>query len=570
MYPLDEFPTHGLGIYDDYETSEDFSGYLWATWTTMAAQPMQIDPALQAMIDQSTQMKSGQTGPSYDLGVSVDVDLPSQPTGSNEFACGVAAPFPDSTEDVSMESVVDKRSRESPDSTLKPEGKSLKTSESATAATAADTCTATSEVSAVGSTKPSNVNRKPKTIPEAKYLMWEVHQRMPAWKADKLIESNKTDQVDLAALGEATGILFDSREMLSEAVQCLERIRNEKDGKEDDKSGAHKSSDPHSSQDDEQEMSEDTGSDDPEGEEESQATPEGDASKKQDASGDTSGASKQDHESSSKEPENTDQQQDASASSSDPVTKKKTESVSESHEDWFVRVTKEGQEVLWHPKASDKCPTLLTGIRSSDPKNIDTLGWENKLETASLEKHAEYLRGRQFVVTPHPLEATAWENGFVPETQGLPSDDLESRILSLLPQLSHMVSAPRQPIAASNALLTRFDANIRPSWLRDWQSGFGGYTKVYEYQVGGQTKRMYSVAHVVRPRTATTEACLCFSLMSTLPSHKPWKRPAGQKDPSRSILLDLRQTQKSYRRSTSAMFAGVKVEQSEVDIQDSA
>ena len=127
VHPLDEYPTHGLGIYDDYETSEDVSGYLWATWTTMEAQPMQIDSALQAMIDQCAQMTSGQTGPRYDLGVSVDVDLPSQPIGSNEFACGVAAPFPDPTEDVSMESVVDKRSRESPDSTLKPEGMSLKT-----------------------------------------------------------------------------------------------------------------------------------------------------------------------------------------------------------------------------------------------------------------------------------------------------------------------------------------------------------------------------------------------------------------------------------------------------------
>ena len=213
----------------------------------MEAQPMQIDPALQAMIDQSAQKTSGQTGPSYDLGTSVGIDLSCQPMGSNEFACGVAAPFPDSTEDVSMESGVDKRSRESPDSTLKPEGKSLKTSESATTATATDTCTDTTEVSAVGSMRPSNVSRKPKTIPEAKYLMWEVHQRMPAWKANKLIESNKTDQVDLAALGETTGILFDSREMLSEAVQCLERIRNEKDGKEDDKSGAQKSSGPHSS-----------------------------------------------------------------------------------------------------------------------------------------------------------------------------------------------------------------------------------------------------------------------------------------------------------------------------------
>ena len=259
---------------------------------------------------------------------------------------------------------MDKRSRESPDSTLKPEGKSLKTSESAAVATDTDTGAAISEVPVAGSTKPSNVSKKPKTIPEAKYLMWEVHQRMPACKADKLIESNKSDQVDLAALGEATGILFDSREMLSEAVQCLERIRNEKDAKEGDKSGAHKSSDPHSAQDDEQEMSDDTGSDDPEGEEESHATPEGDTSKKQDTSDDVSGASKQDQESSSKEPENSDQQPDASASSSNPTTKKKTESVSETHEAWFIRVTNEGQEVLWHPKASAMCPTLLTGIEN--------------------------------------------------------------------------------------------------------------------------------------------------------------------------------------------------------------
>ena len=98
-------------------------------------------------------------------------------------------------------------------------------------------------------------------------------------------------------------------------------------------------------------------------------------------------------------------------------------------------------------------------IRSSDPTNIYTIGWEGKLETANLEKHAEFLRERQFVLTPHPVEATAWENGYVPETRGLPS---ESGILPLLPQLSHMVSAPRQPIAAGISLLTRFDANIRP------------------------------------------------------------------------------------------------------------
>ena len=315
--------------------------------------------------------------------------------------------------------------------------------------------------------------------------MWEVHQRMPAWKANKLIEFYKTDQADLAVLGEATGILFESKEMLSEAVQCLERIRNEENRKEDANFGVPKASDPHSSQSDEQELSDKRGSDDPNVEKEPTDAPEDAASKTPDAADDTDGTNKQPQKSSSKEPEDTDQQQDASASSSDPVAKKRKESVSESHEDWFNRVTKEGQEVLWHPRASAKCPTLLTGVKSSDLKSIDTLGWEDKLETASLEKHAEYLRERQFVVTPHPLEATAWENGFVPETQGLSSDELELRMLPLLPQLSYMVSAPRQPIAAGNALLTRFDANIRPYWLRDWQSGFGGYTKVYEYQIGG-------------------------------------------------------------------------------------
>ena len=48
-----------------------------------------------------------------------------------------------------------------------------------------------------------------------------------------------------------------------------------------------------------------------------------------------------------------------------------------------------------------------------------------------------------------------------------------------------------------------------------------------------------SVAHVVRPRTNSTNACLCFTFMSKLPEHKPWKRAAGEKDPSRSIILDL-------------------------------
>ena len=36
-------------------------------------------------------------------------------------------------------------------------------------------------------------------------------------------------------------------------------------------------------------------------------------------------------------------------------------------------------------------------------------------------------------------------------------------------------------------------------------------------------------------------ACLCFTLLSKLPEDKPWKRAAGEKDPSRAIILDLQE-----------------------------
>ena len=169
------------------------------------------------------------------------------------------------------------------------------------------------------------------------------------------------------------------------------------------------------------------------------------------------------------------------------------------------------------------------------------MDWERRLENAKLDNHMQFLQNAQLTASNHPMEATAWENGFVPEAQGIPSDQLDERIRGSLPPLAFMVSRPRQPIAAGEELLCRFDAAIRPYCLRDWQSGFGGYTKVYEYTVDGTTRRRYSVAHVVRPRTSTTNACLCFTLLSNLPEKKPWKRAAGEKDPSRGIILDLQE-----------------------------
>ena len=377
--PVDDFPKEGLGVYvmlyDDYEICDKFSGYIWATWTTMAAQPMQIDSALQALLNPSGRPPSGQPGVHYDLGVPVNVDAADQPMGSNECASGVAAPFPDSVEDVSMDSGADKRSRESPDSTLKPEGKSLKTSETATAPATKDT----DEMSTADSVKPSNVTKRPKTVSEAKSLMREVHQRMPAWKAEKLLETCKVDQVDLAALGEATGILFASQDMLNEAVLHLDRIRKEKAGKEDADLDAPETSDPHSSQSKDQDASESKRSDDQK-EKNTNAAPTGAASAVLSATGGSGGANNQDSKSSSKTPGVTSGQQDATASSSGSVHKEKQESAPETHKDWFSRVTKEGQEVLWPPVDSDKCPTLLTGVQPSDLKSLETLGWEDKLQ----------------------------------------------------------------------------------------------------------------------------------------------------------------------------------------------
>ena len=46
--------------------------------------------------------------------------------------------------------------------------------------------------------------------------------------------------------------------------------------------------------------------------------------------------------------------------------------------------------------------------------------WERRLENANLDNHMQFLRNAQLTAMNHPMEATAWENGYVPEAQGLP------------------------------------------------------------------------------------------------------------------------------------------------------
>ena len=125
---VDQYPLHGLGLYEDLEPWGQYSGYVWSTWTTRKAQPIHIDPALQAMIDQSLQTDPKTAGQTYQGNAPSSSETTTGLKGSQLLVSNDAPPFPTSEEDVTMEVPADKRSRESPDSTLKPEGKSLKTS----------------------------------------------------------------------------------------------------------------------------------------------------------------------------------------------------------------------------------------------------------------------------------------------------------------------------------------------------------------------------------------------------------------------------------------------------------
>ena len=128
IYPMDEFPLHGLGLYDDYESWSKYKGYVWSGWTTRKTQPMHIDPELQALIDQSVQGAPKAASQTYAGQDPVIADSTAESKGSQLPVCDFEPPFPLPVSDVCMESSVDKCSRESPDSTFKPEHKSLKTS----------------------------------------------------------------------------------------------------------------------------------------------------------------------------------------------------------------------------------------------------------------------------------------------------------------------------------------------------------------------------------------------------------------------------------------------------------
>ena len=174
---------------------------------------------------------AGQTYHAHDPSAS---DTMVEPKRSLMTSTNDAPPFPVSPNDVSMDTSADKRSTESPDSTLKPEGKSLKTSGVASATTSVSGVASAS--AAVASTTnednkdaldPPSIRWKVAEVAETRRLMWQLHRRMPAWKLKAYTEALQVRPIDLAALAEATGVQFASAELVEVAIKCLDEKAKE-------------------------------------------------------------------------------------------------------------------------------------------------------------------------------------------------------------------------------------------------------------------------------------------------------------------------------------------------------
>ena len=231
IHAMDELPLHGLGLYDDYESWGRCKGYVWSGWTTRKAQPMHIDSALQALIDQSVQLAPSAVGHTYLGKDSVTPDPTVESKGSQLLVCDFEPPFPTSVPDVCMESSADKRSRESPDSTLKPEHKSLKTSGVAVATEEEPIVFGASAITAAAvdqyEIEPQTIRWNVKEKTEVRPTMWRLHHSSPAWKLKICIDAMKVRPVDLSSLAQKTSVRFASDELVEMAASCLDEITAE-------------------------------------------------------------------------------------------------------------------------------------------------------------------------------------------------------------------------------------------------------------------------------------------------------------------------------------------------------
>ena len=113
-----------------------------------------------------------------------------------------------------METSANKRSRESPNSTLKPEHKSLKTSGVAVARNEEpvvfDACAAIAAAVDHSNPEAPAICWKVKEKSEVRQTMRRLHHSSPAWKLKVCIDAMKARPIDLTTLAQETSVQFAS------------------------------------------------------------------------------------------------------------------------------------------------------------------------------------------------------------------------------------------------------------------------------------------------------------------------------------------------------------------------
>ena len=122
MFSVDQYPVESPGIYEDFESTSQFSGYVWSDWTTKTVQPMHVDEALRAMIDKPARNSAGATMASSQPSTQPNVMANDENKGSGGTTSVAMPSPPEPSCDASMAASSDKRTREPPDTTTKPEG----------------------------------------------------------------------------------------------------------------------------------------------------------------------------------------------------------------------------------------------------------------------------------------------------------------------------------------------------------------------------------------------------------------------------------------------------------------
>ena len=240
---------------------------------------------------------------------------------------------------------------------------------------------------------------------------------MPAWKLKACIDALQVRPIDLAALAETTGVQFASAEMVEVAAKCLEEITKEIARDESGTSGTTAVTSSHVEEPKEKDV--------PDLQEKKSEITENSTEKENpgDQSTDTGAVSQ---ESKSKGTDTDEQQQDATASPEESKSKKDCHLEKEQSKKWITNVVNAGHHVLWPQGMTPYTgPTFLTGVKMGDEDRFvdDLMEWERKFENANWDDHVQFLRNAQLTAEIHPMEAAAWENGYVPEAQGIPCVD---------------------------------------------------------------------------------------------------------------------------------------------------